>query len=105
MEGSFRQICMWIRVQLSTVQQIIDLRWGKGSTFCKIQIDVASLRQSKDRKEIRTIGWIPGVQNPADGLTKHVVPNDMHPLVKLMKTNKLNLEVQGWTAPIDEKKC
>lgn len=64
----------------------------------RLQIDVAAIRESLfTNKKIRTIGWIPGKRNYADGLTRsEILPCD-HPLLALMRTNKLQSTVTGWT--------
>lgn len=67
----------------------------------RLQIDVSALRESHMRGEIRTIGWIPGSKNPADGLTRDKIVNSHHPLIQLMKTNSITIEATGW-AEINE---
>jgi len=66
----------------------------------RLQIDVAALRESYTRGELRCLGWIPGHMNPADGLTKSIVPGNTHALNVLMNSNKLDLQPQGWAEPI-----
>ena len=66
-----------------------------GTTESRLQIDAAAIRQSYDRGELRCFGWIPGKENPADGLTKSSLPTNDHPLVHMMRTNKLTLNPQG----------
>ena len=61
----------------------------------RLQIDVLSLREAHDAKDIRSIAWIPGKENIADGLTKGLV-GDAHPLWKLMKSNKVSVRPCGW---------
>ena len=46
--------------------------------------------------DLRRIGWIPGTENPADGLTKSSLLKDNHPLVTVMETNTLNINATGW---------
>jgi len=62
----------------------------------RLQIDVAALRESLTRGELRCMGWIPGSANPADGLTKDKIPNAEHPLTLLMRNNFINIKPQGW---------
>lgn len=61
----------------------------------RLQIDVFSIRESHKARELRNIAWIPGKENVADGTTKGLVP-DSHPLWKLMTTNDLSVNPQGW---------
>lgn len=62
----------------------------------RIQIDVNALRESRDRSELRTLGWIPGKLNPTDGVTKNEIPNRNSPLLSLMKQNKIHIHIDGW---------
>lgn len=62
----------------------------------RLQIDVSALRESHMRGEIRTIGWIPGSQNPADGLTREKILTRDHPLINLMRTNSIKFDATGW---------
>lgn len=61
-----------------------------------LQIDVAGLRESYARGEINCLGWIPGSENPADGLTRSVLLKKEQPLVRLMSTNNLSIRPEGW---------
>lgn len=61
----------------------------------RLQIDVLALRQSYDLGELDRIAWIPGKRNPADSLTKPVLTTSS-PLYQVMKTNKLDIQPQGW---------
>ncbi len=54
-----------------------------------------SLRESHDRGELRYLAWAPGEENVADGLTKTLV-KEHHPLWKLMITNKIDVNPEGW---------
>ncbi len=63
----------------------------------RLQIDVSALRESLTRGELRCIGWIPGIENPADGLAKASIPKSDHPLRRLMMTNKLLINPDGWS--------
>ena len=65
------------------------------TTEKRLQIDVQSLREAQDRQELRSLAWVPGTENIADGLTKGIV-KDSHPLWQLMKTNTINISPQGW---------
>ena len=67
-----------------------------GTAEKRLQIDAAAIRQSYDRGELRCLGWIPGEENPADGLTKCVIPPDNHPLIQIMNTNLVKFKPQGW---------
>ena len=72
------------------------------TTEKRLQIDVLSIRESYDLGELRRIAWIPGVENPADSLTKPVL-SITSPLYRIMTTNTLTLEPGGW-AMLREKK-
>lgn len=61
----------------------------------RLQIDVFSIRESHKKGELRYLGCIPGTENVADGLTKGIVTNS-HPLWKLIISNKLQVQPQGW---------
>jgi len=61
----------------------------------RLQIDVFSLREATEKKELNTLSWIPGPSNIADGMTKGLV-QDSHPLFKLMTTNKVSIKPDGW---------
>ena len=65
------------------------------TTEKRLQIDVNALRESYRKGELSSLAWIPGASNPADGLTKGPIKAS-HPLWKLMRTNHIDLEVQGW---------
>ncbi len=45
----------------------------------RLQIGAFALRESHCREEIRHFGWIPGIENPADGLTRLRLLSDLHP--------------------------
>lgn len=59
----------------------------------RLMIDILCLRQSYERREITEIIWIKGEKNPADAMTKEK-PCDA--LQRLIATNKLDLEANGW---------
>ncbi len=61
----------------------------------RLQIDVHSLRESHDRGELRYLAWAPGEENVADELTKTLV-KEHHLLWKLMITNKIEVNPEGW---------
>ena len=63
----------------------------------RLQIDVSSLREALHCNEIRKIAWISGKQNPADGLTRNVLPSPYHPLLQVLKTNRLDFTPLGWS--------
>jgi hypothetical protein len=67
-----------------------------GSTLEKrLQIDIHALRQSHHRGELRSLSWIPSHQNVADALTK-TLPGKEHALYKLMQSNRLDVNPEGW---------
>ena len=59
----------------------------------RLMIDIMSLRQSYERREIAEIKWIEGNTNPADAMTKS---NACSALKDLIDTNKINLKVTEW---------
>ena len=61
----------------------------------RLQIDVNSIRQRQDNGELKKLGWIPGHQNNADGLTKMLI-SKAHPLWKLITTNSIDINIKGW---------
>lgn len=66
----------------------------------RLQIDANSLRQSHHEGEIRTLGWIPGDKNPADGLTRAKLISANHPLRQVMRTNTVSNDALGWASKI-----
>ena len=56
-------------------------------------IDVMSLRQSYERREITEIKWIHGHNNPADSMTKS---KPSSALKTLIDTNRINLDTTEW---------
>lgn len=60
------------------------------------QVDFATLRGSYARGEMRFVGWIPGVKNAADGLTKATMLKPDHSLRQLTIYNCLKIEPEGW---------
>jgi hypothetical protein len=62
----------------------------------RLAIDVSALRQSHSLGELSRIGWVPGIHNPADGLTRSAILKQDHPLIDLMVSNTLRPEPEGW---------
>ncbi|KAF2741648.1 hypothetical protein M011DRAFT_472908 [Sporormia fimetaria CBS 119925] len=58
----------------------------------RLMIDIMSLRQSYERREIAEIRWINGHDNPADAFTK-ATPN--RALERFIDTNELSIRVEG----------
>ena len=58
----------------------------------RLMVDILSLRQSYERREITEIRWISGNDNPADALTK-ASPN--RALESFLDNNKLSIRVEG----------
>ena len=46
---------------------------GTGTLEKRLLIDVSALHQSHYIGELRSIGWISGKNNPADGLTRDII--------------------------------
>lgn len=63
------------------------------TTEKRLMIDIMSIRESYERRELTEIRWIDGRDNPADAMTKDK-PNNA--LEKLVSTNKLTVRVDGW---------
>ena len=64
-----------------------------GTTMEKrLLIDVMSLRESYEKREIREIRWINGKHNPADAFTKKAGNNT---LSQLIRTNRLTISVEA----------
>lgn len=59
----------------------------------RLMIDIMSLRQSFERREIAEIKWIEGSTNPADAMTKS---NACSALKYLIDSNKINIRVTEW---------
>ena len=71
---------------------------GKGTLEKRLLIDVSALRQSHYIGELRSIGWINGKENPADGLTREVLLKEDHPLKKMMRSNFYKVQPTGWAS-------
>ena len=59
----------------------------------RLMIDIMSLRQSYERREITEVRWIRGENNPADSMTKAKASLALKTLVD---TNKINLTASEW---------
>lgn len=59
----------------------------------RLMIDIMSLRQSYERREITEVRWIRGENNPADSMTKAKASLALKTLVD---TNKINLTAFEW---------
>ena len=59
----------------------------------RLMIDIMSLRQAYERREINEIRWINGDDNPADAMTK-TAPNKA--LERLIDNNELTIRVEGY---------
>lgn len=59
----------------------------------RLMIDVMSLRQAYEHREIAQVRWVAGTSNPADSMTKSKPTNALKTLID---TNKITLEVQEW---------
>ena len=64
----------------------------------ELMVDILSLRQSYERREITEILWIKGDKNPADAMTKEKACGALQ---KLVDTNKLDLAIDGWVEGTD----
>ena len=59
----------------------------------RLMIDVMSLRQAYERREIAEVKWVKGTTNPADSMTKLSSSNALKALID---TNIVQWEVQEW---------
>lgn len=67
----------------------------KASTLEKrLQIDVYSLREASENKELNSLSWIPGSQNIAHGMTKRFVKYN-HLLWTFLPTNAISIYPSG----------
>jgi len=62
-------------------------------------IDILSLRQSYERREIAEVKWISEETNPADAFTKSKASTA---LKQLINTNIVNLQVVEWVERADK---
>ena len=60
----------------------------------RLMIDIMSLRESYERRELFEIRWIHGQDNPADAMTKSSANAALH---NFINNNRIELRVQGWT--------
>lgn len=67
----------------------------------RLMIDVMSLRQSYERREITEIKWIHGHNNLADSMTKR---RPSSALKTLIDTNRINLDTTEWVERAEWKK-
>jgi hypothetical protein len=66
----------------------------------RLMIDIMSLRESYERKEISEVRWIDGRDNPADACTKKT-PNTA--LGQLISTNRLKIRIEAYVDRLDKK--
>ncbi|KAL0932582.1 RNase H-like protein [Colletotrichum truncatum] len=59
----------------------------------RLMIDIMSLRESYEKKEISEVRWIDGKDNPADAFTKKS-PNSA--LEQLITTSKLRIRIEAY---------
>lgn len=59
----------------------------------RLMIDIMSLRQSYDRREINQIIWIDGLSNPADAMTK---AKPCSALKELIDTGMITVKTKAW---------
>jgi hypothetical protein len=64
----------------------------------RLMIDIMSIRQSYERREVDEFKWIDSDSNPADAMTKHTA---CKALQRLVDTNELELHTKGWV----ERSC
>ena len=59
----------------------------------RLMVDVMSLRQSYERREITEIKWIHGHHNPADSMTKAKASSALKTVID---TNRINISTTEW---------
>jgi len=59
----------------------------------RLMIDLMTIRQAYERREISEVIWIKGDHNPADTMTKH---DGNKALKRIIESNKLHMEMAGW---------
>ena len=59
----------------------------------RLMIDLSMLRESYERREITSVMWVPGCQNPADAMTKR---DACAGLEKLIAMNKIEVTPSAW---------
>jgi hypothetical protein len=70
------------------------------TTEKRLMIDIMSLRESYEKREISEIRWIDGRDNPADAFTKRA-PNSA--LTTLITTGKVTVRVEAFVDRLDKK--
>ena len=63
------------------------------TTEKRLLIDLSLLREAYELREITEVLWIPGKQNPADGMTKQ---GPCHALLQLIKNNQIEVSPNAW---------
>lgn len=63
------------------------------ATEKRLMIDIKAAREAYEDQEISDVGWVRGLHNPADGLTK---PGKCEALEKIMDIGQLSVSVQQW---------
>jgi hypothetical protein len=66
----------------------------------RLMIDIMSLRESYEKREINEIRWINGKDNPADAFTKKTANQA---LSKLVRTNKLTVGIEASVDRLDQR--
>ena len=61
----------------------------------RLLIDSAVMKQAIANGDLKFLGWIPGKDNPSDGMTRDQILKDDHPLVQLLTTNKISWKEIG----------
>ena len=59
----------------------------------RLMIDIMSLRQSYEKRELYEIRWIDGADNPADAFTKR---NPNKSLKSIIEANTAQIRIEGW---------
>ena len=64
------------------------------TTERRLQIDLEMLREAYENRDLTSVGWIPGEENPSDDLTKPEKRNGS--LAKLIQSNKFDPQCVSW---------
>ncbi|KAM4061953.1 hypothetical protein HRG_013465 [Hirsutella rhossiliensis] len=63
------------------------------TTEKRLMIDIMALRQAYEQRDITSIRWINGADNPADAMTK-LSPNGA--LTRFVNDNEITIRLEGW---------
>jgi hypothetical protein len=67
----------------------------------RLMVDIMTLRQSYERREIAEVVWIDGKSNPADAMTK---AQPCQALQNLINSNTIQIEATGWVERMQDQR-